>query len=77
MVHPVSAFAQGQCGGALKGTPQCDPTPAKAPFASTGWKTAWLDHISYEIPNYKETVAFYAALLGWTPGEDEGSQWSR
>lgn len=33
-----------------------------------------MDHISVEASNYKETVAFYAALLGWTPGEDEGSQ---
>ena len=24
--------------------------------------------------NYKETVAFYTALLGWKPGTDEGSQ---
>ena len=26
------------------------------------------------MSNYKETVAFYTALLGWTPGTDEGSQ---
>lgn len=42
-MQPASALAQGQCGGALKGTPQCDPTPAKAPFASTGWKTVLLE----------------------------------
>ena len=34
----------------------------------------WLDHISFEVSNYKETVAFYTALLGWKPGTDEGSQ---
>jgi len=34
----------------------------------------WLDHISFEVPNYKETVAFYVALLGWKAGTDEGSQ---
>jgi len=49
-------------------------TAAAAPFASTAWKTVWLDHISYEVPNYKEVVAFYVALLGWKAGEDEGSQ---
>ncbi|MEZ5288971.1 MAG: hypothetical protein R2712_30055 [Vicinamibacterales bacterium] len=49
-------------------------TSAPAPFASTAWKTVWLDHISFESSNYKESAAFYAALLGWTPGEDEGSQ---
>jgi len=34
----------------------------------------WLDHISFEVTNYKETKAFYAALLGWKPTGDEGSQ---
>jgi catechol 2,3-dioxygenase-like lactoylglutathione lyase family enzyme len=49
-------------------------TSAPAPFASTPWKTVWLDHISFEVTNYKETAAFYHALLGWKLGEDEGSQ---
>ena len=26
------------------------------------------------MPNYKESVAFYVALLGWAPTFDEGSQ---
>ena len=34
----------------------------------------WLDHISFEVTNYKETAAFYHALLGWKLGDDEGSQ---
>jgi len=34
----------------------------------------WLDHISFEVSNYKETAAFYGALLGWKLGMDEGSQ---
>jgi catechol 2,3-dioxygenase-like lactoylglutathione lyase family enzyme len=49
-------------------------TSAPAPFESTTWKTVWLDHISFEVSNYKETVAFYTALLGWKAGTDEGSQ---
>ena len=49
-------------------------TSAPAPFDATSWKTIWLDHISFEVSNYKATVAFYTALLGWTPGTDEGSQ---
>ncbi len=47
---------------------------AAAPFESTGWKTIWLDHISFAVTNYKESTAFYAALLGWKPTGDEGSQ---
>ena len=49
-------------------------TSAPAPFEATNWKTVWLDHISFEVSNYKETVAFYTALLGWKAGTDEGSQ---
>jgi catechol 2,3-dioxygenase-like lactoylglutathione lyase family enzyme len=40
---------------------------AAAPFDHTGWKTMWLDHISYECTDYKRTAAFYQALLGWEP----------
>jgi catechol 2,3-dioxygenase-like lactoylglutathione lyase family enzyme len=47
---------------------------APAPFDSTNWKTVWLDHISFGVSNYKESVAFYSALLGWKPTGDEGSQ---
>jgi len=43
-------------------------------FEPTGWQTVYLDHISFGVSNYKETVAFYKALLGWIPGGDEGSQ---
>ena len=31
-------------------------TSAPAPFEPTAWKTVWLDHISFEVSNYKETV---------------------
>jgi catechol 2,3-dioxygenase-like lactoylglutathione lyase family enzyme len=47
---------------------------AAAPFAQSDWKTVWLDHISFGVTNYKESVAWYQALLGWTPQGDEGSQ---
>ena len=43
-------------------------------FEPTGWQTVYLDHISFSVSNYKESVAFYKALLGWIPGGDEGSQ---
>lgn len=45
-----------------------------APFESTGWKTVWLDHFSFNVGNYKESASFYENLLGWTPTYDEGSQ---
>jgi catechol 2,3-dioxygenase-like lactoylglutathione lyase family enzyme len=55
-------------------------TPAHAelgqapPFDSTGWKTVWLDHLSFGVTNYKESTSFYSNLLGWKPTYDEGSQ---
>jgi len=55
-------------------TPATGKTGASAPFESTNWQTMYLDHISYQSPNYKESFAFYNALLGWTGQGDEGSQ---
>jgi len=45
-----------------------------APFAATGWRTVWLDHLSYNAANYKEAASFYTNLLGWKETYDEGSQ---
>jgi len=45
-----------------------------APFASTNWKTVWLDHFSYNSADYKRSASFYMNLLGWKPTYDEGSQ---
>jgi len=50
------------------------PPPLTLPFDPTGWKTIWLDHISFGVTNYKESASFYSNLLGWRPTYDEGSQ---
>jgi catechol 2,3-dioxygenase-like lactoylglutathione lyase family enzyme len=63
--RPAAAFAQGQCGGARAGTPECDPTPAKLPFESTGWKTVLLDHFSVQVADVEKEAAYYAALMNW------------
>jgi catechol 2,3-dioxygenase-like lactoylglutathione lyase family enzyme len=47
---------------------------APLPFEPTGWKTVWLDHLSFSCTNYKESASFYTNLLGWKPTYDEGSQ---
>jgi predicted enzyme related to lactoylglutathione lyase len=54
-------------------TPPTGELNMAPPFESTGWQTLYLDHISFGVSSYKETVAFYQALIGWIPGEDEGS----
>jgi catechol 2,3-dioxygenase-like lactoylglutathione lyase family enzyme len=73
-IRPVSAFAQGQCGGARAGTPECDPTPAKLPFEPTGWKTVLLDHLSCQVADYPKEAAYYAALMNWKIRSDDGRQ---
>ncbi len=50
------------------------PQSVAPPFAPTGWKTVWLDHLSFGVTNYKQSASFYSNLLGWTPTYDEGSQ---
>ncbi len=48
--------------------------PVPLPFETTGWKTVWLDHFSFNAANYKKTASFYSNLLGWKETYDEGSQ---
>ncbi len=55
-------------------TPATAKLSVPAPFESTGWKTVWLDHLSFGVTNYKESVSFYTNLLGWKETYDEGTQ---
>jgi catechol 2,3-dioxygenase-like lactoylglutathione lyase family enzyme len=73
-IRPASAFAQGQCGGARAGLPECDPTSAKLPFEPTGWKTVLLDHLSCQAADYPKEAAYYAALMNWKIRSDDGKQ---
>jgi len=73
-IRPASALAQGQCGGARAGTPECDPTPAKLPFEPTGWNTVLLDHFSCQVVDYPKEAAYYAALMNWKIRSDDGKQ---
>ena len=55
-------------------TPSTAKLSEPAPFAPTGWTTVWLDHLSFGVTNYKESVSFYSNLLGWQGSYDEGTQ---
>jgi catechol 2,3-dioxygenase-like lactoylglutathione lyase family enzyme len=44
------------------------------PFAPTGWRTVWLDHLSYHCADYEKAAAFYVALMGWTVRANDGKQ---
>jgi catechol 2,3-dioxygenase-like lactoylglutathione lyase family enzyme len=73
-IRPMSAFAQGQCGGARASLPECDPTPAKLPFEPTGWKTVLLDHFSMQVADYQKEAAYFGALMNWKIRSDDGTK---
>ena len=47
--------------------------PIAAAFEPTGWKTVWLDHISYSVADYRKSAAFYRDLMGWRIENDNGT----
>jgi catechol 2,3-dioxygenase-like lactoylglutathione lyase family enzyme len=55
-------------------TPANGKLPAPAPFEPTGWHTLYLDHISFEVPDYRRSAAFYQALFGWDVRPGNGTQ---
>ncbi len=48
--------------------------PIKPLFAPTGWKTVALEHISFQVPDYRKEAAFYVALMGWKLRSDDGKK---
>lgn len=45
-----------------------------APASPAPWKTVWLDHISFQVSDYKRSVDFYSGLMGWRVLNDTGTQ---
>ena len=74
VARPAMAFAQSACTPERAGQPGCENTPAKAPFADTGWKTVWLDHISMQVADYQKEAAYFAALMNWKIRSDDGKE---
>jgi catechol 2,3-dioxygenase-like lactoylglutathione lyase family enzyme len=75
----ASLYAQGRCQNGYN-TPNCPMTkdvataPIKPLFAPTGWKTVALEHISFQVPDYRKEAAFYIALMGWKLRSDDGKR---
>lgn len=75
----ASVFAQGRCKNGYN-TPACPMSkevataPIKPLFAPTGWKSVALEHISFQVPDYRKEAAFYIALMGWKLRSDDGKQ---
>jgi catechol 2,3-dioxygenase-like lactoylglutathione lyase family enzyme len=66
-VPGTAALAQGAAQ-----RPPAPPIPQA--FEPTGWKTVWLDHISYAVSVYRKSTAFYRDLMGWTVRNDKRHQ---
>lgn len=73
VVVPSWAWAQGRAPGRGQGAAR-DTVPLVPPFAPTGWRTVWLDHLSYRCADYEKAAAFYVALMGWTVRSNDGTQ---
>ena len=70
---PATASAQGRC-MTTYGSAACNTTDIPPVFAPTGWKTVALDHVTFEVADYKKEAAFYIAVMGWTLRRDDGTQ---
>ena len=55
-------------------TKEVATAPIKPLFANTGWKTVALEHISFQVPDYRKEAAFYVGLMGWKLRSDDGKQ---
>jgi len=71
---PRVAVGQEPAAGRGRGDQPRDTTPLVPPFEPTGWKTVWLDHLSYQCTDYRKAAAFYATLMGWKVRSDDGKQ---
>jgi catechol 2,3-dioxygenase-like lactoylglutathione lyase family enzyme len=74
-----SGWSQGRCRDGY-GTRACPlsaevaTAPIQPVFAPTGWKTVALDHIAFQMADYRKEAAFYVALMGWKLRSDDGKQ---
>ena len=55
----------------IQGAKPAPPIPQA--FEPTGWKTVWLDHISFSVADYRRSAAFYRHLMGWRVRSDNGT----
>ena len=70
LIQSLALAAMAAAGGTSVGA----QTQAAAP-ASSGppWKTVWLDHISFQVTDYKKSVAWYKDVMGWEVQNDNGT----
>src|SRR5690349_3741462 len=74
----IQSLALAAAAAAAPGSAAAQGAQAKAAsipqaFEPTGWKTVWLDHISYAVSDYRRSTAFYRDLMGWKIKNDNGT----
>jgi catechol 2,3-dioxygenase-like lactoylglutathione lyase family enzyme len=70
----LAAVAAAPGASALAQTAAAAPKPPiPQAFEPTGWKTVWLDHISFQVSDYRRSAAFYRDLMSWTIRNDNGT----
>ncbi len=69
----VAAGAVPGVASAQNAAPRPPAAPIPPAFEPTGWKTVFLDHISYSVSDYRKSTAFYRDLMGWTVRNDNGT----
>jgi catechol 2,3-dioxygenase-like lactoylglutathione lyase family enzyme len=70
----LAAVAAAPGASALAQTAAAAPKPPiPQAFEPTGWKTVWLDHVSYAVTDYRKSTAFYRDLMGWDIRNDNGN----
>jgi catechol 2,3-dioxygenase-like lactoylglutathione lyase family enzyme len=72
-VFAARPAAQGRCMTTF-GAPACNTATIPEVFAPTGWSTVALDQITFQVADYRQEAAFYAALMGWTLRTDDDTQ---
>ena len=71
----IQSLAMAAAAAAAPGTALAQtPAPAASAMGKAPWKTVWLDHISFQVSDYKKSVDFYTNLMGWEVQNDTGSQ---
>jgi catechol 2,3-dioxygenase-like lactoylglutathione lyase family enzyme len=70
LIGQQAPAAGGRAGGAAAAgagaaAQQAPRFPIPMPFASTGWRTTWLDKLEYECVEPEKAAAFYVALMNW------------
>src|SRR5262244_362586 len=76
LIQSLALVAAGAVPGAsalAQNRPAQPAAPIPQAFQPTGWKTVWLDHISFAVSDYRKSTAFYRDLMGWTIRNDNGN----